>query len=195
MPCAVLDDGVPDGPGPVVEGGSSVPLDPVLGVGSLAAPELGPDVDPSGALGAGMELSPDSLGLDAVSPPPLSDVGPLEEGLSAVDDEPESVDDDPESLGNSDDSSDEPESVEPPGDGSGSLGDIGASTASSVGVTAAFAVPVPQQTSPTPRPLTTAMRATRCFIPKVRLPLLPSTPRGYKRALLCSCANAVESEG
>jgi hypothetical protein len=183
----VLDDGVPDPPGPVVEGGSSVPLDPVLGVGSLAAPELGPDADPSGALGAGMELSPDSLGLDAMSPPPLSDVEPLEEGPSAVDD-------DPESVGNIDDSSDEPESDEPPGDGSGSLGDIGASQVSSVGGIAAFAVPVPQQTSPTPRPLTTAMRATRFFIPKVRLPLLPSTPRGYKRALSCSCARAVKPE-
>jgi hypothetical protein len=86
----------------------------------------------------------------------VSDVGPLEEGLSLVDDDPESVDDDPKSLGSSDDSSDEPESVEPPGDGSGSLGDIGASQASSVGGMSAFAVPfhsrqVPRQDRSQPR--------------------------------------------
>ena len=81
----------------------------MLGGGSLPAPELGLVVDPSGPLGAVTGRSRVSvLGVDAAGPPPLSDVGPLEEGLSSVDD------DDPESLGSSSDAEDAPESLEPP---------------------------------------------------------------------------------
>jgi hypothetical protein len=170
----------------VIGGCSPDPLGPVFAGGSLAAPELAPGVEASGPLGAGMAPSPvPVLGVDAAALPPLSDVGPLEEGLSCVDD------DEPESLGSRGDSADEPESLEPPGDGSGSLGDIGASPASSAGGMAAFAAPAPAHSSPTPRPLTNARRTTRCFVAKVRLPVRPSNAGDYKPALSHTCAGAV----
>jgi hypothetical protein len=159
--------------GPVGSGladGATDPLGLVLGGGSLAAPELGLVVDPSGPLGAVMGSAPVSvLGVDAAGLPPLSDVGPLEEGLSFVDD------DEPESLGSSsdEDEEDEPESLEPPGDGSGSLGDIGAGLIWSDGDVAAFATSAPAQSNPTERPATKAARTTRCGDANVATPGTP----------------------
>jgi hypothetical protein len=179
-------DGGPLGSAPA--DGAPDPLGPVFAGGSLAAPELAPGVDASGPPGAGMapSLVP-VLGVDAAALPPLSDVGPLEEGVSCVDD------DEPESLGSSGDSADEPEPLEPPGDGSGSLGDIGAGPASSAGGMAAFAAPAPAHSSPTPRPLTNARRTTRCFVAKARLPVRPSKAGEYKPALSHTCAGAVNT--
>ena len=147
----------------MIAGCAPDPLGPVFGGGSLAAPELAPVVVPSGPLGAVMGTSPlPVLGVDAAVLP-LSDVGPLEEELAFDDD------DDPESLGTTGDSADEPDALEVAGDGSGSLGDIGAGPTFSAGGIAAFAAPVPAQSSPTPRPVTNAAWTTRCFVPKVRL--------------------------
>jgi hypothetical protein len=93
----------------------------------------------------------------------VSDVVPLEEGPTSVDD------DDPESSGSTGDSADEPESLGPLGEGSGSLGDIGASEVSGNGSMEAFATPAPAKANPSPRLAAKASRTTRCIVATQRL--------------------------
>jgi hypothetical protein len=126
-----------------------------------------------------MPGSPPVLGVDAAGLPPESADGPLDEGLSLVEEE-----DDPESLGSSSDEEDEPESLELLellDDDPESLGDIGTGPNSCVSGVTAFAVPSAPQSNPTPSPVANAVLASLCVILTVRLQVRPSNDADYHR--------------